>query len=327
MQIPKQIYFKQTTPKGGKLIATIEGNDLPNIIQIKGTNDCSPVKRKRERVRALELTSGTRDWDDDRRNDNDDDDEDFRDEHGCHRNTVGVWESKNKYTTLKQTLIFMKKFRCKRIIQVASYDEQGKLIDETPASTIKDQSITFAEGIVEIKWTSVTEVQVREYRSEYKLPNSTIWEQFDSDPAIAPNTQYTAIDYPTVSGSITYRLSAVYNDNTEKELLSQPVNVTLNTNIAEVTGFLPSYDGTFMNITWSSSQESGLSHYNVERLDVNTPGAEFAVVIPDITQQGPSDYGPVQDVPGSGTFRYRLVAVYADGTSDVVATFPTDLTT
>jgi len=51
------------------------------------------------------------------------------------------------------------------VIQIASYDIQGKLIVETPGATIKDPSIAFVEGAVELKWTSVTEVQVKEYLS------------------------------------------------------------------------------------------------------------------------------------------------------------------
>jgi len=119
---------------------------------------------------------------------------------------------------------------------------------------------------------------------------------------------------------------AVYNDPTAqpKQLLAQTINVVLNTNIAEVRDFLVSYDGsTFVNIQWTSTQENSLDKYQVERQDA--PTAPWAIVVSDITQQGPSDYGPVQDVPGSGTFKYRLVAVFADQTPKEVALFPSDI--
>jgi len=87
MQVPQKISFKNMTPKGGKLTATWDGNDLPNIVQVKGTNDITSVKRTREHERPL--SSGPINDRDER----EDDDEYDRDKNGCHKPTSGSWDS------------------------------------------------------------------------------------------------------------------------------------------------------------------------------------------------------------------------------------------
>ena len=313
MQIPKQIYFKQTTPRGGKLTATIEGDDLPNIIQVKGTNDINCVKRKRERYRVLELADGgSRDWEDERRNDDDDDDEDYRDDRGCHKQTVGTWESKNKYTSLKQTLIFMKKFRCKRIIQIASYDDQGKLIVTTPTATIKDQSITATEGEVELKWTSVTEVQIKEYISEVKLPGSSSWTKFDTDLPLGAGTQYTATHYPTAPGSTAYRLKATFENNTETTLLEQPVQVAPPPNRIELQYFDAPVNGGITAVAFKSSVEVGVAKLILSR---RSDGETSYTLLREYRAEGTEVEHTYEDNSGAfGLVFYKVSAEFTDGT-------------
>ena len=94
--------------------------------------------------------------------------------------------------------------------------------------------------------------------------------------------------------------------------------VLANTDIAIVNNFNLSFDGTIniVNINWTSTAETSLVSYTVNRLGVTSP-------IVTVGQRGPSIYPLVQDYAGpagSGTFTYNLIAVYNDGTKAIVAT-------
>jgi hypothetical protein len=311
MQIPKQIYFKQTTPKGGKLTATIDGDDLPNVIQVKGTNDINPVKRRREHEKPDRFDRF------DRNDDIDDDDEYDRDEHGCHRQTVGVWESKNKYTTLKQTLLFIKKRHCKRVVQEASYDEQGKLIEVTPTSVIKDGAIALVDKTVEIKWTADKEILVKEYNAESKLAGTSTWKKFDIDVAMGAGTSYTSSETPTVTGSYDYRLVAVFTDDTTKELLTSPaINVVVPTGgSVTIRDFTAQYnvDAMTIDVNWNSVTEESLVTYSVQ-LKGTEPDAQFFEAA-SADAIGAGQIYAANIFEDTGDYTLRLVGIFADGTS------------
>jgi hypothetical protein len=313
MQIPKQIYYKQTTPKGGKLTATIEGDDLPNVIQVKGTNDINPVKRRREHEKPDRSDRF------DRNDDIDDDDEYDRDENGCHRQTVGVWESKNKYTTLKQTLLFIKKRHCKRVVQEASYDEQGKLISVTPTSEIKDGTISLVDKTVEIKWTANKEILVKEYNAESKLSSATTWKKFDTDVAMGAGTAYTSSETPTATGSYDYRLVAVFTDDSTKELLTQSslrVEIPTGGDVT-ISGFTAQYnpDAMTIDVAWTSVTEVSLLTYSVQLKGLEDPDF-FEAATADAIGAGQL-YG-ANIFEDSGDYALKLVGIFADGTTRVI---------
>ncbi|HXA02744.1 MAG TPA: collagen-like protein [Cytophagaceae bacterium] len=91
-----------------------------------------------------------------------------------------------------------------------------------------------------------------------------------------------------------------------------------NSNIAIVKNFNLSYDGTFINIDWTSTAEVTLDHYFVECKTPNSTA--YTIVVNNIAAQGPVIYPTVQDVPSvSGSFSYRLLAHFTDNTEQILS--------
>ncbi len=325
MNIPNQIFLKEcdhnrNDPRGSQLTATFQGTDFPTTVRIKGTNDVASVVLQRQPQAALQ-GNGRPGQSNFGGHDNDCNDHDKDHNSNCNP-TSATWESKGNYKTLNQTLQFLKN---NVVLQEASYDAKGKLIVQAPTATIKNFNIVSANNNTEadLQWTSVAEVQVQSYSSERQLPGTTNWQQFHSDSPLGAGTVYTTKDLNPVAGTVKYQLKALYTNNTSAVLASQALTfASADVPSAVVNNFLAAYDGTFVNLQWTSIKEVFFNCYNVERLD---PGASaYAVVVSNITGQGPNNYGPFQDVPssGPGQYSYRLVAVYTDNTSAVVATYP-----
>ncbi len=315
MQIPQQIYFKNASPKGAKLTATIEGNDLPNIIQVKGTNDIAKVKRTRDHDRPNSWGP------EDERDEREDDDEYDRDQHGCHRSTVAKWDSKCKYTSLKQTLLFIKKRNCTRVVQEASYDEQGKLIIVTPTSTISTSSgIALNDKTVEIKWTSVQEIMVREYSAETKLSSQTTWKQFDIETPMGAGTTYLSCDVPSVTGTHEYRLVANFTNNaTPKILLTQSIPVTIPTGgSATVNGFSAVFNENVgsIDVSWRSLTEVALIRYVVQAKGAQDN--DFVDILPPVDAVGQDQPYLFPAFLDEGNYTIQLKAEFQDGTSALV---------
>jgi hypothetical protein len=323
MQIPSQISFKHVTPNGSKLTATIEGDDLPNIIQVKGTNDIAKVNRKRDRPRPA-------DWGPITENDEREDDDEYdRDERGCHRFTMGRWESKARYKSLKQTLIFIKKRRCTRVIQEASYDEQGKLVNVTPIATItSNSSIALNGNTVDLVWTSAQENLIREYACETKLSTESQWRRFDSEMPMGAGTTYRASDVPAVSGRHEYRVVAEFSDNSApKVLLTQALDVTVNTGgQAEIQNFSAQYSTNFFGIEvlWTSTAELSIKEYQVELKPADAGDEAYQLAERSDAFGAGFQYSlaifPVEGTafPGPGNYTLRLKAVFLDSSEKII---------
>ncbi|HWZ22338.1 MAG TPA: hypothetical protein VNW06_06760, partial [Cytophagaceae bacterium] len=120
---------------------------------------------------------------------------------------------------------------------------------------------------------------------------------------LTPGTIYYVRAYATNSTGTTYGNEFVYN----------------NKDFAIVNNFNLSFDGTFVNIDWTSTLEISLNSYNLIRIGPDGSTTSAMSIVPE----GPSAYPAVQDFAGSvgsGKFTYNLVAVYIDGTTAIVAT-------
>jgi hypothetical protein len=317
MQVPLKIAFKQRTPNGSKIYAEIKGLDIPTSIQVKGTNDLTNVKiegdrdrdrdRDNDRLLVLDLDAG-RDREDDR---DDRGDGDCGDHHP--RNKKGYWESRNKYKTLQQTLLL---FKDGEVVE-CKYDVNGNLIVEEPTAEIKDGTILVGIGSVDFAWTSVKEILVKEYQSQRK--SGTEWITFEFDRAIGSNIVYGSTDRADVGGQLEYRLKVVFNDNTEKVLMTQTVNYNPVGPEVEIDQFGLSQAGVEVVANWKAGKESLLSHYELDRK--YSSEAEYTLGVKIVPATGTGSTYSTTDKPVLGaSIEYRLRAVYENDSDEILVT-------
>ena len=95
----------------------------------------------------------------------------------------------------------------------------------TPDAAISNYTVSASAGIASISWTSTKEVSLSVYVIDRKLSSDANYTTVTGMSPQGANTPYTVSDAPPAPGTYSYKLRALFTDNTDKTLGEQSVTV------------------------------------------------------------------------------------------------------
>lgn len=165
-----------------------------------------------------------------------------------------------------------------------------------------------------IAQSSVLKYELQRGRLPFKY-----WTVSEIKPSSINSDTLQVIDSSIVNGDYYYRIKEI--DINGKALYSQGVKFTGNGQGITVNKFKGNYFGTKMGFEWSTSNEHFISYYEVTQFD-STSGKDSVIIFVKAKNSGNGDYNVVTGDLLSNTKpkEYRLIAVFADSTSNVLKT-------
>jgi hypothetical protein len=228
----------------------------------------------------------------------------------------GVWISRKKYISNTVTLVLIKDGKK---VQQCPYD-MGQPVPGPANAAITGYNLSVNSGVVSIAWTSAAETGLALFAIDRKLASATEYEEgVQAGFAQGAGTAYSAQDNPGQPGSYNYRIRAVFNNGTSSVLDEKTIDIA-NPQIpdAQITGYTLSATSGVVSVAWTSTVESSISIYIVDRKPSSY--TDFEEGVQGASPQGVGTAYSIQDNPGAaGSWDYRLRVMFDTGSESVLA--------
>ena len=223
----------------------------------------------------------------------------------------GNWVSKNKYST---TAITIQLIKGGVVVQENKYDANGNL--NNPDAAVIDFTLAGAGGNdVAVSWASTMENSVTIFAVDRKLSADTNYDQ--AVQILFPlgvGSYYNVLDSVPSAGNYSYRLRAIFDNGTDKVLAEATRNIaSVPVPDASVSGFTLTPNSGAVDASWTTTTEVSVTRFDLDRKLATDPNYDFSVQIcfPSGVR---SSYSITDYPPNSGTYNYKLRAVFDNGT-------------